>query len=140
VVAETRGFPISGADASLGLGWDAAIGFFDTDASGDLREQPASVDGFVRLLGPDADPYFRAARLRVDGEGAVPFDPGFAVGVVLDGSGEVSGATRALPLSRGSTFALPAAAMAAARLAGDGLEVVLCLPPEPELAPARCGV
>ncbi|HET8778354.1 MAG TPA: mannose-6-phosphate isomerase [Candidatus Limnocylindria bacterium] len=138
VVAETRGFPITPEDATLGLGWDAAIGFFETDAVHGLSQTPAAVGGGpTRLLGPDADPFFRAVRMEVSGESSVNLEPGFAIGVVLNGSGEVRGASTALALQRGSTFALPAVAMPTARLAGSGLELVLCLPPEANLAPRR---
>ncbi|HJP71248.1 MAG TPA: mannose-6-phosphate isomerase [Candidatus Limnocylindria bacterium] len=136
VVAETRGFPVASDDATLGLGWDAAIGFFETGAVHDLSQTPTAVGGgLTRLLGPAADPFFRALRLEVSGESSVDVEPSFAIGVVLNGSGEVRGASTALPLQRGSTFALPAAAMADARVAGDGLRLVLCLPPRPDLAP-----
>ena len=137
VVAEVRGYPITPEDATLGLGWDAAIGFFATDAAGELSQTPTALGGgLTRLLGPAADPFFRALRLEVSGDATLELEPTFAIGVVLAGSGEVRGVQTSLDLESGSTFALPAAAMADARFAGDGLEVVLCLPPEPEMAPA----
>ncbi len=40
-------------------------------------------------------------------------------------------ATQELPLGRGVTFALPAAATDA-RLTGQGLELIRCLPPSPD--------
>ena len=136
VVAETRGYPITPADATLGLGWDTALGFFRTDAVGDLAQTPAALGGgLTRLLGPDADPFFRALRLEVSGETTLDLEPSFAIGVVLGGSGEIRGARTTLGLERGSTFALAAAAMPGARIAGAGLQLVLCLPPEPHLAP-----
>ncbi len=140
VVAETRGFPITSADATLGLGWDAAIGFFQTDAVHDLPQTPTALGaGLTRLLGAGADPFFRALRMDVSGEASVELEPSFAIGVVLNGSGEIRGTSTTLALQRGSTFALPAVALPAARVAGDGLELVLCLPPEPELAPRALG-
>lgn len=133
VVAETRGFPIAAADSSLGLGWDTALALFDTSAPAPDLERPQPVaEGVERLLGPAADPYFRALRMRVDGAGPWPAAPSFAVGVVLAGSGTVAGPTVRLPLRRGTTFAMPAAAAADARVEGDGLELLACLPPEPE--------
>ena len=133
VVAETRGFPISGTDASLGLGWDVAIDLFDPTAEPPERHVPtAAGDGIERLLGAAADPYFRAMRLRVDAARPWPLPASFAVGVVLSGSGAVSGPRTRLSLRRGVTFALPAAAAAEARIEGDGLELVACLPPDPE--------
>jgi mannose-6-phosphate isomerase len=136
VVAELRGFPITPEDATLGLGWDSAVGFFGTDAVAGLSQMPTPVGGgLTRLLGPAADPFFRALRLEVGGETALDLEPSFAIGVVLAGSGEVRGPRTVLGLERGATFALPAAAMPGARIAGDGLELVLFLPPEPPVAP-----
>jgi mannose-6-phosphate isomerase len=130
VVAETRGVPITEADASLGLGWDRAIQFFDTEASADLRHRPTSVGpGITRLIGADADPFFRVLRLEVDSEAAMPTDPTFAVAVVLAGEGEASGQNRALRLHPGVTFGVPAAAHGVLRLRGRGLQVIFCLPP-----------
>ena len=131
IVAETRGFPITDADASLGLGWDVAIDFFETDAAADPRQQPAPLGGgLTRLLGEAADPYFGALRLSARGEMSLPIPPTYAVGVVVAGSGEIHGPGRTLPLRTGTTFALPAAAVPEARLiAPDGVQLVLCLPP-----------
>ncbi len=132
VVAETRGFPITALDATLGLGWDRAIDLFDTEATPPAVQQPAApLGGVARLLGPEADPYFRALRQTVHGEAGAPFEPAYAVGVVTDGSGEVRGAHTVLQIRAGNTFALPAAATPSARLAGDGLEVTWCLGPDP---------
>ncbi len=132
IVAETRGFPISPRDATLGLGWDRAIHCFDTDAASSAVQRPGSpIGGVSRLLGPQADPFFRASRQAVHGEAAPPFEPSYAVGVVTDGTGEVRGATTVLHLRTGTTFALPAAATPSARVAGDGLEITWCLGPDP---------
>ncbi len=132
VVAETRGFPIDPDSATLGLGWDRAIGFFETDAAGDPRQLSTDLGGgATRLLGPGADPFFRAIRQLVDGEATPPFEPAYAVGVVTAGRGEVRGARMALDLRPGLTFAMPAAAVPGARLAGDGVEVTWCLGLEP---------
>ena len=132
VVAETRGFPIDESDASLGLGWDRALEFFDITARQPELTAPRRVAaGVERLLAPAADPYFRALRVRVDGARPWPLAPGFAVAVVLAGSGTVTGPASRLPLTRGTTFALPAAASSEARLVGNGLHLVACLPPDP---------
>lgn len=131
VVAETRGFPIDDSDASLGLGWERAIDFFDLRPAGSLRRRPNPESaGVSSLFGPEADPFFRALRMRVDDQVEVPFEPAYAVGVVLAGSGVVRGASSELELGRGITFALPAAAVESARVAGDGLDIVWCLGPE----------
>ena len=138
VVAETRGFPISDHDASLGLGWETAIGFFETAVANDLRQQPAAaVNGASRLFGASADPYFRALRLTVQGPRALPIEPGFAIGVVVAGSGTITGATSSLSLRAGTTFALPAAAVEVAHVESEAMELVLCLPPPVDLVPGR---
>ena len=133
VVAETRGFPIDPADASLGLGWDTALGFFDLAAAPDLRQEPRPVsDAVTSLLGDGADPFFRALRMRISGEVGPPFEPAYAVGVVLAGGGSVAGPTSRLDLRPGATFALAAAAVPAARVVGDPeLDIVWCLGPDP---------
>ena len=132
VVAETRGFPIDDSDASLGLGWQRAIEFFDLRPTGTMRRQPSAESaGVGSLFGPEVDPFFRAIRMRVEREAEPPFEPAYAVGVVLAGSGVVRGASTELELGRGVTFALPAAAVQAARVAGDGLDIVWCLGPDP---------
>ena len=132
VVAETRGFPIDPDAATLGLGWDTAIGLITTSAVGDLRQSlTEEAAGVTRLLGPAADPFFRACRIDVDGTRPWPLPGSFAIGVVLSGTGDVRGASRALSLRRGTTFALPALASHDASLTGTALELIACLPPEP---------
>jgi mannose-6-phosphate isomerase len=133
VVAETRGFPIHPADASLRLGWDAAIEFFATDPVGDLRQRPVEMaPGVTSVFSAAADPYFRALRHRpmAGRDEALPFEPGFTVGVVTSGEGELHGARQPVALRPGVTVAVPAAAVGSATLtAEEGLEVVWCLPP-----------
>jgi mannose-6-phosphate isomerase len=132
VVAETRGFPIEPDAATLGLGWDTAIGLFTTSAAGELRQRPTEeAGGVTRLLGPAADPFFRAFRVEVDGTRPWPLAGSFAVGVVVGGAGEVRGVSSALSLRRGTTFALPALATHDASLTGSALALVACLPPNP---------
>ena len=141
VVAETRGFPIDPADASLRLGWEAAIEFFATEASGQLRQRPSEVAPTVtNLFGPAADAFFRALR-HAPAAGQTtepPFEPGFAVGVVTGGRGVVRGARREVPLERGVTFVLPAAASSSTiSAASGGLELIWCLPPSQPPAQAH---
>jgi mannose-6-phosphate isomerase len=132
VVAEWRGFPVDPMAAALDLGWDRTIEFFDLAASRSLRAKPEPIgDGATSLFGSSADAFFRAVRMVVDDERPVPVERAYAVAVVLDGVGEALGRRRRLRLGRGTTFAVPAAAMDGLRIAGDGLELVLCLPPDP---------
>ena len=132
VVAETRGFPVDPSDAALGLGWDRAMRFFGTEPGPHPRQAPGpSESGVTRLLEHEADGFFRALRHAIGPETGAPFEPAYAVGIVTGGRGEVRGARTVLDLRPGTTFALPAAAVPGARLAGDALEVVWCLGPDP---------
>lgn len=148
VVAETGGFPIDPADASLGRGWDVMIDCFDrrgwTDTALDgLRSRPmlAATDGAVReerLLGAAAESFFRATRLTVHGSGPVPYRDTFAVIVVVGGQGEVGGPGGALPIGRGDTFAVAAASIGDSVVtasSAEPLSLIVCRPPDPRLMP-----
>jgi mannose-6-phosphate isomerase len=138
IVAETRGFPIGTDQASLGLGWDRAIEFFDP--AGTAVRPPRRDEG--SLLPAAADPFFRLVRQRVAaGDTAGPaFSPAFAIGVVLRGTGTVAGTATTLELRPGSTFCLPAAA-ADARLNADpnadDMDIAWCLGPDPDALDAH---
>jgi mannose-6-phosphate isomerase len=135
IVAETRGFPIGPEDATLGLGWDRAMEFFEANSTVD---RPSRRDQ-GSLLPATADPFFRLIRQRVGaGDGvATPFSSAFAIGVVLDGTGTVHGPGAALDLAAGSTFCLPAAAADARLSAGSELDLAWCLGPEPRALDAH---
>jgi mannose-6-phosphate isomerase len=129
VVAETRGFPIDSADASLGLGWDLAIGLFDLSAEAIVRrrtsDQPAE-------LPAEADAFFRLRWQRAEGPASLPFEPTYAVGIVMSGQGTLHGATTAVPLRAGRTLAVPAEAVPHARLEPmQPIEIAWCLGPDP---------
>ena len=128
-------------DPDLRLGWDLALSSVDRSA------WPA--DRLARLAGPglktagrvlpaQADPFFRADLVVSPEEETV--GTGFAVLVVLDGSGEVVvDSAPPLPVSSGVTVLLPYGA-GPARLTGDAV-VIVCRPPVPgELSPARPAV
>ncbi len=149
IVAETRGIPIRHEDAHLGLGWDVVIDAFDRAGHDDAwlatlrhdgRRSPVDGDGWRRtpLTDVAADPFFRTERLEVRGAARPRFGgpDGFVVGVVTGGAGIVRANGHALEVAAGDTFALPAIAAAAAdlELAGSpALELIACLPPDPEL-------
>lgn len=144
VLLEWEGFEIDGrTDGHLGLGMDVALGCVDRsgwgadrvrDCWGD-RPRPADAPRGVRpLLHAEADPYFRAERVRPDPE--ADLDPAFSIVVVVDGAGQL--ATEAggtTPLRRGQTLLLPHAA-GPATVSGH-IDVVRCRPPAPEHAPAE---
>jgi len=116
----------------LGLGWDVALQAVDRRAW-----SPA---GLAELVGPGtstagrvlphiADPFFRADLVR--GTPPTRLEPGFAVAVGVDGSGELRGDFPGGPVSvgRGTTLLVPHSA-GAVTVTG-AVEVVLCLPAAP---------
>lgn len=142
VLLEWRDFEVDGrTDGHLGLGMDLALQAVDRSAWDHDRVRrcrtdrpvPAVLRGGVRpLLPTDADPFFRAERVRP--EPTARLDPAFSILVALDGTGELrTEAGGTMPLRRGQTVLVPYAAGAAA-VSGD-LDVVRCRPPAPEHAP-----
>jgi len=134
VVAEWRGFPIRPDEASLGRGWDLMADAFDLEPMTPDRlaalhriSRPATPTA-ASLLHDAAESWFRAFSLRVDDEVRWPLAAVYSVVVVAAGSGWVRGATTRLTLEAGMTFAVPAAAAAALRMGGDGLQLVICQP------------
>lgn len=136
--------PGGGSDGSLGLGWAVAVdaidrrawtdGDVDALATGSLPPSEAAGLRRTPLTGPRADPYFRAERLLVSMPARPWAEEAFLVGIVLAGDGEARIGERSIGLRRGTTFAVPAAALASLELApvADGaLELVGCLPPRP---------
>jgi mannose-6-phosphate isomerase len=122
VVLEWDGFELSEADGHLGLGWDEALRALDTSHWGDDRLAAMSGGGGGRSLLPaEADPYFRAERVR----GGDELDPGFSILVALSGDGELGGE----PFGRGVALLVPHAA-GALRLSGD-VVAIRCRPADP---------
>jgi len=150
IVAETA-FPIAAEDAHLGMGWDVMVDAFDRsglseDALETMR-QPAESGALgaadtttsakrERLLGAAAAPYFRAERFTLDTSGGttrLPWPDTFVVGIATSGSGRVISSGGSMPVRAGNTFALPAAASTDATIeCHESLEILFCLPPEPE--------
>jgi mannose-6-phosphate isomerase len=142
VLLEWEGFAIDGrAQGHLGLGFELALGCVDRSAWDPARlarlrggRGPAR-PGVERLFPADADPFFRAERLRP--EPAATLDPAFSVLVVTGGSGRLETRGGSLELARGDTVLVPFAA-------GPGqvrgrLSAVRCLPPAPAAGPSRRG-
>ncbi|MFD0687845.1 class I mannose-6-phosphate isomerase [Actinomadura fibrosa] len=134
IMIEWEGFLPAGADADLRLGWDTAVQCVDgrghhAEEVGRLvrrpSELPESRPGVRRVWPEGADPFFRA---ELAGEGA-ELDPGFAVLIVLRGSGELRGADGIVSLRAGQTVLVPYGA-GPATVRGD-VEVLRCLPPAP---------
>jgi mannose-6-phosphate isomerase len=88
--------------------------------------------GVQRLFADDADPFFRAERIRT-ADGPIGVDAGFAILVVLDGHGRlVSEAGDTLALRRGITILIPHSA-GQVTLSGP-LDAVRCRPPDAAVA------
>ena len=137
VLLEWDGFAIDGpGQGHLGLGFDLALRAVDRSG-----RAPAELDrlragrgpvrpGVERLFPEEADPFFRAERLRPDPSS--PLEAAFSILVVIGGSGRLETRGGSLELVRGDTVLVPFAA-------GPGevrgrLEAVRALPPGPEAA------
>jgi mannose-6-phosphate isomerase len=134
VLLEWDGFAIDGRrDGHLGIGFDLALQCVDRGGRGAdelarLRGGRGQVrPGVERLFPAEADPFFRAERIRPDP--AARLDAAFSILVVTAGSGRIETDTGALDLGRGDTVLLPFAA-GPGEVSGR-LEAVRCLPPPP---------
>jgi mannose-6-phosphate isomerase len=103
-------------DSHLGLGFDVAMQAVNHGATSPdeldrlVRRAPGIEPGLHSVLPAEAAEFFRLdlAVARSDVTAGVP--AGFAVVVVIDGSGELETADSTEPVSRGDVFAMPAAA------------------------------
>ncbi len=132
VLLEWDGFAVDGEkDGHLGLGFPTVLDALrrdplPPDERADLIRDSGLSGGDVRsLLTRRADPWFRADLLPGHGE----VDAGFAVCLVLAGSGQVS-TERAgvMEVARGTAFVVP---WTAGRWQVHGPDVVACRPPRP---------
>jgi mannose-6-phosphate isomerase len=127
------------AGATMGLGFDEALGMLDFAASdretsiGRARQLPVERRRSGRsrelaLFGPEVLPFFDASRLEVGDEIDVA-DGRFAVCVVVAGSGRIEGDFGSLPIALGETFATAASLAHRFVAASDRLDVVRCMGP-----------
>jgi mannose-6-phosphate isomerase len=133
VLLEWDGFGITDEEeATLGLGWDVALGCVDLAACdpAPLRGPDPARNGPVsRLLPPAADPFFRAERLAPAPIAAL--ERGFAIVVVTEGAGALlAEGGEPLPVRRGDTVLVPWDA-GHCHLEGD-VEAIACRPPDEE--------
>ena len=135
VLLEWEGFAIDGrAEGHLGLGFDLALGCVDRAGWSParlerLRRGRGPVrPGAERLFPAEADPFFRAERLRPDP--AASLEAAFSILVVTDGSGQLETRGGSMGLGRGDTVLVPFAAGPGA--VRGRLEGVRCLPPDPD--------
>ena len=128
ILLEWEGFGIEDEQAAtLGLGWDVALASVERDArdAAALRGAGGSANGAsVRELLPvAAAPFFSAQRI-APGGGSVRLPAGFAVVIVVEGSGTLAG----LDVTRGDALLVP---HAAGPVSADGdLVAIACRPPE----------
>lgn len=135
ILAEHVRFGMDAHDASLGMGWDVALGAFDLsswagDRSDVLRPRPAvlrdDADARVqRLFAESTGEFFQALRVRVFGRYELP--AGFAVLVVESGAGEMRFEGDRGQLRKGETWVVPHGA-GPLTIAGD-VRLLVCLPP-----------
>jgi mannose-6-phosphate isomerase len=122
VLMEWRDVGVTESEGHLGIGWDQALEDLDLGAWDDARVAAVSGQGAGRRLLPaEADPYFRAERVRGGDELAA----GFSILVALAGSGTLAGR----PLRRGETVLVPHAAGPCAL--GGAVEAIRCRPADP---------
>jgi len=117
VLVEWKRFGVDDGPEHLELGWDTALQSLDREP---IDPAALSAPG-GGLLPREADPYFRAERVR----GGDELAPSFAVLLVTEGEGALDD----LPLRRGTTVLIPYAA-GTTTLSGD-VEALRCLPPSP---------
>jgi mannose-6-phosphate isomerase len=132
VLADHTAFGLDADAATLGLGWDLALSCFDLDGyAGRLDELlPARrplIPGVASLFAVEADTYFRAWLVECAGAVTLP-EAGFAVVVVTAGDGELRWSGGSLPVTRGQTLVVPAAA-GAPEFRGE-VAAIVCRPPE----------
>jgi mannose-6-phosphate isomerase len=141
VLMEWKGFAIDGARLGhLGLGFDVALSALDRSAMRDAdlarlrRGGDGERPGRRSLFPPEADAFFRAERIAVDGGSSLA--PSFSLLVVLEGSGVlVCSAGDEVGLRRGATVLVPYAA-GECRIEG-ALDVIRCMPPRPSSPSVR---
>jgi mannose-6-phosphate isomerase len=132
-----------GADeegATMGLGWDTALGALDVEtvdrdtALSEARQTPELIDevGASRvwgLMGPAARSFFDVQRFEV--VDVVPVAAGrFGVCIVTGGAGHLEGDWGRLEVRAGDTFALPAAATCRFIAGEESMTIHRCLGPE----------
>lgn len=135
ILLEWKEFEIDGAQhGHLGLGFEYALGAVQTSAlSSEAVDALIAPESSSRsALVPAADAYFRIERLLPGSRSVVA--PGFAVLVVLDGAGALTGETGTTPLTPGTVLLLPHAA-GALTLTGS-VHAIVCRPPHTPRNPA----
>ena len=129
ILLEWTGFDIDGRELGhLGLGFPTALAAVDRRAWArrDVEGLRAGGGDATGDLLPAAARFFRVERSR----GGVAWDAGYAVVVVLSGSGTLVSADGTIELDRGATVVVPHGAGACRIEGGGDLEVLRCRPPQ----------
>jgi mannose-6-phosphate isomerase len=130
ILLEWTGFDIDGRELGhLGLGFPTALAAVDRRAwaRSEVEGLRAGGDNVTGDLLPAAAPFFRVERSR----GPAAWDAGYAVVVVLSGSGTLVTADGTVELDRGATVVVPHGAGACRIEGSSDLEVLRCRPPRP---------
>ena len=124
VLLEWDGFGIDDEQAAtLGLGWDVALGSVERGARDAQRLRGPQAAGPLAELLPDAAAAFFTAQRVAPGGGSVELPAGFAVVIVTEGAGTLAG----LDVARGDAILVP---HAAGPVTADGaLTAIACRPP-----------
>jgi mannose-6-phosphate isomerase len=145
ILLEWQGFAVDGArDGHLDLGFETALMAVDLAAVSDsdldrlvISREAIQRAGLVSAMPAAADAYFRAHRFD-SSDGPVSVDAGFALVLVLSGSGILSSPAGSLQVTKGDVVLVPYAC-GGYTLHADGhpapLVGVVCRPPAPD-APA----
>ncbi|WP_210508409.1 class I mannose-6-phosphate isomerase [Naasia sp. SYSU D00057] len=139
VLLEWQGYRGLGErDAFLGLDRNVALRAVDRSATpvGRLAEltggRGTGAEDVERLFPEEADPFFRAERIRA-GEAEVHLDAGFSILVVLDGTGALGWNGDRMSIERGDTLVVPHGA-GPLTLRG-AVTAIRCRPPAPAAEP-----
>jgi mannose-6-phosphate isomerase len=139
VMLEWASFGLRSEDATMGLGFDVALGCVRRTAVGpeelaswrrSSATAPETRPGARSAVPADAETFFRAEWIHPDP--VVELEPAFSILVAVDGAGRLESEAGSLDLAAGETV-LVAHAAGAAELSG-GVTAIRCLPPRPEEA------
>jgi len=141
ILLEWQGFAVDGVkDGHLDLGFDTALQAVDLSAvsDGDLDRLVVSAEsvegaGLASVMPPAADAYFRAHRFSAS-ETAVSIEAGFAIVLLLEGTGVLTTADGSIEVTKGDAVLIPyACGDYGLHSTGDRRLVgVACRPPAPD--------
>ena len=116
VLVEWKRFGVDSGPEHLELGWDTALQSLDLQPI----DPAALTTPSSGMLPKEADPYFRAQRIKPGDT----LDQSFSIVLVTEGEGTLGD----LAVRKGSTVLIP---FGAGEIATDGVEAIRCLPPDP---------